>query len=321
MLQTPMDVLRAFPIRKTREQKKTFREAAGKYLASLGYSVREERGSFGCRNLVIGDPEKAAYLITAHYDTCARLLFPNLITPCNFWLFLLYQLAVGCGMLLLSAGIGAAVGMLAGSTLAGYLAWYASLWMQILLVLIGPSNPNNANDNTSGVVTVLEIARSFPENQRQKVCFVLFDLEEAGLIGSASYRKAHKRATDRQLILNLDCVGDGDHLLMIPTGKLKKNRTKLTSLYSVCGRFGKKSLQIRANGFSVYPSDQMNFPYGLGICALRKGRLGFYLSRIHTRADTILETTNVNLLRSALTSFICREAAQIGKDEPQHETL
>ena len=159
-------------------------------------------------------------------------------------------------------------------------------------------------------IALLEIAKSMPGNQRKKVCFVLFDLEEAGLIGSASYRKAHKAQTDRQMVLNLDCVGDGDYLTLFPTKRLKKDRKRLTSLYKACGYFGKKSILVHEKGFSFYPSDQANFPWGVGICALNKRGKTLYLSRIHTKKDTILERTNVNLLRAALITYICRDAAQ-----------
>ena len=66
-----------------------------------------------------------------------------------------------------------------------YFLFVVLLWAAIVLMLIGPANSSNVNDNTSGVVTLLEIARSIPELHRKNVCFVLFDLEEAGLIGSA----------------------------------------------------------------------------------------------------------------------------------------
>ena len=69
---------------------------------------------------------------------------------------------------------------------------------------------------------------------------------------------------------------------------------------------------LREKGFSVYPSDQKNFPLGVGICALRKGAVGLYMGRIHTRRDTILEQTNVNILRSALTSLITCAANKKG---------
>lgn len=310
MLTTPMDVLTVFPVRKTRQQKQAFRDAVHSYVSELDYDCHEETGMFGCCNLVIGDPEKAKYLVTAHYDTCARLPFPNLITPCSLIPFIVYQLFQIFVIFLAAFLTGNLLGWITGSSTVGAFTGWLTAWLLVVLMLIGPANKNNANDNTSGVITLLEIARTMPENQRHKVCFVLFDLEETGLLGSASYRKAHKQATNQQLVLNLDCVGDGDHLLMFPTKGLKKNRKKLTSLYKACGYFGKKSLLLHEKGFSVYPSDQANFPYGVGICALRPSKFGLYVGRIHTKKDTILEETNINILRAALTTFICCDAAQ-----------
>lgn len=308
MLTNPMDVLTAFPVRKTKGQKQAFREAVGDYVSGLGYESQVENGSFGSRNLVIGDPETAKYLITAHYDTCAALPVPNFITPCNLPLYLLYQIALVVLIFGVCAIGGIGFGFLSGSADVGMAVWYLLIWVCVVLMLVGPANRSNANDNTSGVVTVLEIARTLPENLRGRVCFVLFDLEEAGLIGSASYRKAHKKATDGQIVLNLDCVGDGDELRMFPTKKLRKDKRKLASLYCACGYFGKKNLLVEEKG--IYPSDQANFPLGVGICALRRGKIGLYLARIHTKKDTILEQTNVNILRAALTTYLSRDAAQ-----------
>ena len=310
MIETPMDVLNTFPVRKTKSQKQAFRDAVQAYAASIGYDSRVEQGSLGSRNLVIGNTEQADYLVTAHYDTCARLPIPNYITPCNLWLFLLWQVVLTLLILAVCVLLGLGVGMLTGSGTIGAWSGYLMVWVVLALMLIGPANPSNANDNTSGVVTLLEIAKSMPENQRKKVAFVLFDLEEAGLIGSASYRKAHKAQTDRQMVLNLDCVGDGDYLTLFPTKKLRQDRKRLTSLYRACGYFGKKSILVHEKGFAFYPSDQANFPCGVGICALRKGGKTLYLGRIHTKKDTILDRTNVNLLRAALITYICRDAAQ-----------
>lgn len=310
MIETPMDVLNTFPVRKTKSQKQAFRDAVQAYAASIGYDSRVEQGSLGSRNLVIGNTEQADYLVTAHYDTCARLPIPNYITPCNLWLFLLWQVVLTLLILVVCVLLGLGVGLLTGSGTIGAWSGYLMVWVVLALMLIGPANPSNANDNTSGVVTLLEIAKSMPENQRKKVAFVLFDLEEAGLIGSASYRKAHKAQTDRQMVLNLDCVGDGDYLTLFPTKKLRQDRKRLTSLYKACGYFGKKSILVHEKGFAFYPSDQANFPCGVGICALRKGGKTLYLGRIHTKKDTILDRTNVNLLRAALITLICRDAAQ-----------
>lgn len=308
MLANPMDILHQFPIRKTKKQKQAFRDAVISYANEQGYRTEVAAGRFGCRNIVIGDPEKAQYLVTAHYDTPAGMIVPNLITPCNFFLFAAYQIF----LTVLILGTAALPGFLVALFTGEYPPFMFSLfiWLICFLMIAGPANITNANDNTSGVVTVLEIARTLPQIHKNKVCFVLFDLEEAGLIGSASYRAKHRKASDHQIVLNLDCVGEGDHIVFFPTKHMKKDRRKLTSLYKACGYFGKKSITVREKGFSVYPSDQRNFPYGVGICALNSSKFGLYLGKIHTKKDTVLEETNVNILRAALTTYICCDAAE-----------
>lgn len=311
MLANPMDVLAVFPVRKSKAQKQAFRDAVQSYVKSLGYSAVVEKGSFGSRNLVIGNPEEAKFLITAHYDTPARMFLPNLITPCNFLVFLLYQFVI--------VGLFVAVAMLVGITsyavfrnfdIAYNLGMFV-YFLMLILMMAGPANKHNANDNTSGVVSVLEIARTLPENMRHKVAFVLFDLEELGLIGSASYRKTHKAATENQIVLNLDCVGDGDEIVFFPTKKLCKDKSKMLHLCKCVGRFNKKTIAVRNKGFRFYPSDQANFPYGVGIAAFRRKKgVGLYCNRIHTNRDTILEETNVNILRAALTTYVSSDAAE-----------
>lgn len=304
MINNPMNILEQFPVRKTKQQKQAFRDAVCGYAEKLGYPCTVERRNLSCQNIVLGDPEGAKYLVTAHYDTCANMLLPNLITPCNFGLFLLYQILLVVAMIVVSVASGLLLGFLFGRSVM-MVTIFVVYWTLLLLLLFGPANRSNANDNTSGVVTLLEIARTMPENQRHKVCFVLFDQEELGLLGSSFYRSRHRKASNTQMVLNLDCVGDGDHLRMFPTKRLKQDKRRLSSLYRACGYFGKKDLLVHEKGFSIYPSDQMNFPYGVGICALRKKRKTLYLSRIHTKKDTVLEETNVNILRAALTTFIC----------------
>ena len=307
MLVNPMDVLAQFPVRKSKHQKQAFRDSVQSYCEGLGYGVSVESGSFGSRNVVIGDPKTAKFLVTAHYDTCARLPFPNLLTPCNLITFLLYQLFQVVFIFIGAMIPGILISLVTDNSELGGLVSYAFVWLLLVMMMVGPANKKNANDNTSGVVTLLEMARTLPDNQRHKVCFVLFDLEEAGLIGSASYRKTHKKETDHQIILNLDCVGDGDEIVLFPTKKLRKDMKKMEWLYKTIGRYGDKTIDVREKGFAIYPSDQAQFPYGVGIAAFHRSKLaGLYLSRIHTPRDTVLELTNVNILRAALTTLICQ---------------
>lgn len=305
MLTQPMDILQQFPIRKTNDQKQRFRDAIQSYTAQIGYPCKIEKGSRGTSNMVIGDPEKAKYLITAHYDTPASIGLPNIITPKNFFFYLLWQIFIIGILIVLAVGAGYLAWHVTGIERVAFLAGYVVYMGILFLMLFGPANKNNANDNTSGVVTVLEIARTLPQAQREQACFVLFDMEERGLIGSSLYRKAHKTATEQQIVLNLDCVGDGNEIVLFPTKKVKNDGKTMEFLDSISGCYGEKSISLHKKGFYVYPSDQRNFPKGVGIAAFKRSKLlGLYCDKIHTRKDTTLDQTNVNILRAALTTLI-----------------
>ena len=309
MLNEPIDVLKRYPIRKKKAQKEAFRTDVLNYVKELGYDCCLEKGSSGSRNIVIGDPKTAKYLVTAHYDTPASIGLPNFLTPCNLLVYILWQILLLGGFFVASVVPGIAIGTVLDMPEVAGLTAMSIYWALLLLLMIGPANKNNANDNTSGVVTVLEIARSMPQLHRDKVCFVLFDLEEVGLIGSGAYRKAHKEESDNQTVLNLDCVGDGDHIIFFPTKKAKKNEQLMQEIHRIGGWFDKKNISLKKDGFYTYPSDQKHFPVGVGIAAFhKKKRIGYYVAKIHTKKDTTLETTNVNLLRAALTTLICGEA-------------
>lgn len=304
MTKNPVDILQEFPIRKTRKQKTAFIRWACDYLEELGYSCCVEKGSCGSRNIVAGDPTAAKHLITAHYDTCAGMPFPNFITPCNFWMFLLYNILLTAVMFLPAIFVSVVVGVIAEMPGLGDNLFLLTLMVTVALLIYGPANRHNANDNTSGVVTLLEIAKSMPQSHRHQVCFVLFDMEEAGLIGSSSYRDNHKKEIIHQLVWNLDCVGEGDEILFFPSGKVIRDNEKMELLRRCQTQLATKSIAIQTTGFRYYPSDQRNFPYGVGISALKRGKFGLYLDKIHTKKDTCLDETNVNILRAAIVSAI-----------------
>lgn len=305
MMNEPLDILKLHPIRKTKEQKELFRNDVIRYLRELGYEVHTENCGRSGQNVVFGPQDSAQYLVTAHYDTPATIGIPNVSTPCN-------PLRSGLQFLItfgLSFGLSLSAGLLLKS---GHILPGIALFLPILLFLYmvrnGPANLHNANDNTSGVVTVLEIARSMPPVHRNKVCFILFDLEERGLKGSAAYRKAHKEVTEKQLVLNLDCVGDGDHLLLMPNKQTRKDTKLMGRLTYLGGWFGKKQILTIDKGYCAYNSDHKNFSRAVGIGAYQKKKKTYILDKIHTKRDVNLDMTNVNLLRAALTTLICGKA-------------
>ncbi len=306
MIEKPMDIAGLFPVRKTGKQKKAFREEIIAYANALGYECKTEKVSLGGQNVIIGNPETARHLITAHYDTCAALPVPNFITPCNFWLYLLYQIAISAVFLAVLFAVSYGMWLITGSEAVHMATYLIVCFAMMYLMLYGPANKHNANDNTSGVVTVLEIAGALPEQYRDKVCFVLFDLEEAGLVGSSAYRTAHKKETNGQIVWNFDCVGDGDELMFFPARKVKKNPGVMGLLELCHGTQGNKNVSVRKK-FYFYPSDQSNFPGGIGICAMRRGKYALYVDKIHTRKDRVLETENVNILRDTMLRVIAAD--------------
>lgn len=297
-----MDVLREFPVRKSKAQKQAFRMAVRSYGERLGYPVTEEKAPFGARNILFGDPDKAEFLITAHYDTPARLPFPNFITSQNIAVYLIYQIGLALLLCVPAFVLAWLVARVTQNGIATMLAADGYLILLLWMMIAGPANKTNANDNTSGVITVLETMNALPQELREKVCFVLFDLEEAGLIGSMSYHGKHKKTAGRQIVLNADCVGDGDEVLFIPSKKLRKTHPALLENWkAVCPQVGEKSIAIQDKGICFFPSDQSNFPLGVGIAAFRRSKvLGLYCSRIHTSKDTVCEENNVILIRNFL---------------------
>ena len=144
-------VLDRYQIRKSKAQKQAFRTYLRSVAQQQGYTTTEERGALGATNLIVGSPDTAKVVYTAHYDTCAVLPFPNFITPKNILLYLLYQLVVTVFLILpgaIAAGIAVGIGLVvemgslicadAGNSALGktlqILGAIAVLWLSIPLI-------------------------------------------------------------------------------------------------------------------------------------------------------------------------------------------
>lgn len=99
-------LIEKFPVRKSKQQKQAFREWVVEQSEAMGYHAAADEKGFS-RNVVIGDPEQAEVVFTAHYDTQPVLPFPNFITPTSIGLYLAYQLLLTVGF--------AAAGLAAGA--------------------------------------------------------------------------------------------------------------------------------------------------------------------------------------------------------------
>lgn len=124
------------------------------------------------------------------------------------------------------------------------------------------------------------------------------------MFGSAAFAKRHKNVKKNTTVLNFDCVGDGGSIQFFPQRKLKKDGAALKRLEAAFRPTGGKDVQV-VRGFSLYPSDNANFKKGAGVCALKhKPLVGYYMDRIHTSRDTVLDEDNIALLRDGALRYI-----------------
>ena len=293
-------ILQHYQVRKSKKQKTEFIELLRRQMPELQI---EEGGCFKARNLLVGDLSQAKVILSAHYDTCARMPLPNFITPKNPLLSILYGFVLVIPMLLIAILFSTVLHFLTDSFWLNYISNLA-LWIgMLLLLLIGPHNPHTVNDNTSGVITLCEIYAALTPEERKKVLFVFFDLEEAGLLGSSYFRKRHKKELTDKLLINFDCVSDGDYLL---TAVSKNARaTYGQQIEDTFQSTEEKTFLLERAEKTYYPSDQMGFPQHIAVAALKKNKLiGYYMDKIHTAKDTVFDERNVSLLRDSTIRLI-----------------
>ena len=166
MTEEARTILTRFEVRKSPKQKEAFREYLRPLLRRRGYApeTAQEKGLGRSRNIVVGDPETARLIFTAHYDTCAVLPIPNFITPRNLLWYGLYQALLVLLVLALCVAAEVAVLMLwpdaplAAALGAVYLMLAFCLWW----MLDGKANRHTANDNTSGGAVLTETVFAMP---------------------------------------------------------------------------------------------------------------------------------------------------------------
>lgn len=282
-----------YEIRKSKKQKTEFIEWVKEYANLKGFDVKVEKGTMGSRNIVIGDPDKAEIIYTAHYDTCAVLPFPNFITPKNFFIYLVYQLLLCFVLFLPAILVGVGIAWLAPDYIdLIFPISYLILLVVCGLMMCGPANKHTANDNTSGVATILGCLDRF--KQDDKAAFILFDNEEVGLLGSNSYASKHKVIAKGTLLVNFDCVSDGDTMLFV-LNKQTKDLVKTFEESYESPRDVKTDVVYKG---VFYPSDQTAFKKGIGVCAMKKNKFfkSGYIDRIHTKNDTVFREENIKYL-------------------------
>ena len=293
-------IFERYQTRKTKKPKQAFIALMQEHFPE----VTVQEGSFPkCRNLIVGDVENAKIILTAHYDTCSQLPFPNFIAPKNALFTLLYSLLIIIPLVALILLTNWLLGLYHLDITARYAASLVIYLVFMLILLAGPPNKHTANDNTSGVITLLEIYHRLTAEEKQNVCFVFFDNEEMGLLGSAQFRKQYKQQIKDKLLINFDCVSDGDtFMLSINKAANQKYHVSLAQSFTPTDS---KAVLLENSKKIYYPSDQAGFPVAVAVASLKyKKPFGYYMDRIHTKRDTVFQEENIRYLADSTAQFI-----------------
>lgn len=301
------ELLDSYQVRKSYQEKSDFIAWLNEKCTDLDYTIKIEADGT-CRNLVIGNPKDAKLILTAHYDTQPNAFihiytfisnhFTYFLSQIiSLWPFVIYYIVAtflaSSLELFYNFLFPAKEELVNVLDLFTYLLFFAVVPLFFCInMMFGIANKHTANDNTSGVATLLSIMEDLSKEDRNKVCFVFFDLEEAGLIGSGKFKAQHKDYIHKKPLINFDCVSDGSTYVFVskkdfrnnPIMKLIEQETQTLQKPSVF----KKAL------IAPYMSDQIHFKNSVGVVAAKHIPIfGYYLNRIHSYRDKIFQNENI----------------------------
>ncbi len=302
MTELSKKIIEKYMIRKTKRQKESFRNFITDEVSSLGYETKIDthKDIAKSNNVIVGDINKAKVILTAHYDTPPNFFLPIITLPKNLILTLLLQ-CIPVVLFFIAFGFTLGAFNITNILIPMILIYIFLIWF----LFIGIPNKNNYNDNTSGVVLLTEVMCNIEKELRDDVAFIFFDNEEKGLLGSSGFNKKNKHILYDKIILNYDCVSDGEHILIVVKKHLLKNKTLIENMESSFYSSEKFNVMIESDKKVFYPSDQFVFKNGIGIASLRKNKfLGYMLDRVHTSRDKNFSEENITYLKNATIKFI-----------------
>ena len=287
------------------KNKKRFRNYVCSVAKSLDYKCNIESGLLA-KNIIIGNPEKAEFVVTAHYDTPPRLpkffvkhmLFHSLISLPLLFLGFNFLLTQAFLFFNLSINFVNIVFPTINYLICGGLVGYS-------LGFLGNANKKNYNDNSSGILGILNLMEKYKSDEfKSKICFVLTDNEEKGLLGALYYSRKHKKSLRCQTVINLDCIGNGDQFNLYYCGE---KETEIIKSIKELKQEKYKFKSIKSSLLSM--SDHIAFRKSNHVCLLsveQKNNKSLY-NQIHSINDTIINENNIDFVVSTLNDVMKKE--------------
>lgn len=294
MHQFAQQILSRYPIRHKAKEKENMRHYLTGTCRSLGYEAKlvNRRRAF---NVVVGDVEKAKVVFTARYATTLREPLPQFIAPTRPATYFLYQALTPVAVLLLSFIVSFALTFAINRPTLTLPLFVALLVGALVYLRFGPSETRTANDNTSGVAALLSVMESLTPRHRATAAFVFLDER-----GSKELKKAYPSLREK-VVVNVECIGCGDEILLLPSKYTRWNGEFLDALTESFENTEEKSCFLKTDGLVYYPSENRAFRYNVAICACKKvAGFGRFVKQ-HTNE---IDEENLEIVRKGLVKLI-----------------
>lgn len=278
------EILNTFGSRMKRRDKINFINFIKKELMKRCIYLKEDKDKF-YKNYYVGNIDTAKYIIGAHYDTPPRMpsilmksvLFMNILI--NLPLIMIFTKYYIIGILI--------------STIS-YL---------YVLGFLGNANKYNYNDNSSGVLTVLNLMINLKEKKENldEYLFVFFDNEEKGLFGSLFFNKKYFNKLRNKKTIIVDCVSNGEYINLYDSKKEVSFFTK-----KLCYCFSKYKSNYFKKNF-LKQSDHVTFKNDSCLITtenINKRKNKFFMPFIHTKKDKVFDDEIVEYIIYELGRFL-----------------
>ena len=186
----------------------------------------------------------------------------------------------------------------------------------LLWQTIGSGNRNNRNQS-SGLAVLLEVMAALPESARRHTAFVFFDRGEEFTLGAKAYGKEHLQVQYTRLILQLDALGLGKELVLIPKKPARKC-TGYQRLVRILEGTEGMHLEVAGAGMQICPGDYKCFQCGMILLScVRRPLIGLCIPNLHTRRDTEVDEKQLEAIGNTLIRAVSAmgEAPQNPVDE------
>jgi len=280
-------------------------------LTEMGYEAKALKGegrNKSTMNLIVGDLVKANTVYTTYYDTPAKLFWSNIdYYPLNGSLSVKKSSVATYlpPILFLLLSTLPIMYVFLNPTLGGDFHMYILVAVAAISMFVssyfsrGVANKVNFNRNTSGVLTLLDIASKIPESKRKNVAFIFCDKGTSNNAGAKMLEQLLPKSLANHLFIVVDCVGVGDNIGIGYRENNKKEAKELASLY----KGTKDVMTVEMDEKRRIYTSTFFLPKCLLVCTGRKEEKDIVVSNTSSKRDYDWDPENISEISDLLVKY------------------